>query len=127
MEGVALEADSRCVVTDDLDGDGRMDLLVTTQEAWPRAKQTLQIYKNTMADAGHWIGFRFREQGGGKSPIGVRVTLHYGGRTAVRQIVTGDSHRSQHSNTIHFGLGAAPLRNSRRMVWSSAIWAAAAP
>src|SRR5439155_1099659 len=35
LMGVALEQDSRNVVADDLDGDGRMDLLVTTFEVWP--------------------------------------------------------------------------------------------
>jgi|ERR1041385_2955678 hypothetical protein len=117
LAGVALEQDSRNVVTDDLDGDGRLDLLVTTQEVWPEVKQTLRIYKNNLRDAGHWIGFRFREQSGGKSPVGVRVSLHYDGHSAVRQIVTGDSHRSQHANTIHFGLGAAERVDRAEITW----------
>jgi enediyne biosynthesis protein E4 len=117
LAGVALEADSRCVVTDDLNGDGRLDLLLTTQEAWPQVKQTLQVYENNLADTGHWIGFHFREQSGRKSPVGVRVTIHYAGRSAVRQLVTGDSHRSQHSNTIHFGLGAADRVARVEITW----------
>jgi len=104
---VALEQDSRNVVADDLDGDGRVDLLVTTFEVWPEPKQTLQVYKNKITDGGHWIGFRFREQARERSPVGARVTIYYSGRSAVRQIVTGDSHRSQHANTIHFGIGEA--------------------
>ncbi|PYI85932.1 MAG: hypothetical protein DME26_09865 [Verrucomicrobia bacterium] len=94
-------------MADDLDGDGRMDLIVTSFEAWPEAKQALRIYKNTLKDPGNWIGFRFREAGGGKSPVGARVTLSYNGHRAVRQIVTGDSYRSQHANAVHFGLGDA--------------------
>src|SRR3989449_1064302 len=35
LMGVALEEDCRDVVADDLDGDGRVDLLVTTFEVWP--------------------------------------------------------------------------------------------
>ncbi|HWY78405.1 MAG TPA: CRTAC1 family protein, partial [Verrucomicrobiae bacterium] len=102
--GLDLAKDSRCVVADDLDGDGREDLLITTYEYWPELKQTLRIYQNTLADAGNWIGFRFQEEAG-TSPVGVRVTLHAGDYTSVQQIVTGDSYRSQHSNTLHFGLG----------------------
>jgi FG-GAP-like repeat/ASPIC and UnbV len=105
--GVALELDSRNVVSDDLDGDGRVDLLVTSFEPWPHPSQTLRIYRNKLEDGGNWIGFRFREEGRGRSPVGVRVTIRYGGRTAVRQIVTGDSHRAQHASTVHFGLGKA--------------------
>jgi hypothetical protein len=117
LMGVALEQDSRNVVADDLDGDGRVDLLVTTLEVWPEMKQTLRVYKNTLKDGGHWIGFRFREEGGGKSSVGLRVTVHYNGHSAVRQIVTGDSHRSQHATTAHFGLGAAGGVDSAEIQW----------
>lgn len=105
--GVGLEQDCRNVVADDLDGDGRMDLLVTTFEVWPVAKQTLRVYRNMLTDSGNWIGFRLREQGGGKSPAGTVVTIQYGDHTATAQIVTGDSYRSQSANTLHFGLGSA--------------------
>jgi ASPIC/UnbV protein/VCBS repeat protein len=117
LAGVALEQDCRNVVTDDLDGDGRLDLVLTTFEAWPEPKQTLRVYKNTLQDAGHWIGFRFREEGGGTSPVGVRVTVDYGDRRAVRQIVTGDSHRSQHANTVHFGLGTVSKVDRVEIRW----------
>jgi hypothetical protein len=103
--GVALEQDSRNVVTDDLDGDGRLDLLVTTFEVWPEVKQTLRVFRNTLEDTGDWIGFRFREAGHGASPVGAVVTLRFQSGSTLRQIVTGDSHRSQHADTVHFGLG----------------------
>ena len=117
LMGVALEADSRDVVADDLDGDGRVDLLLTTFEEWPEVKQTLRIFKNTLEEPGNWIGFRFREQGNGLSPVGARVTLRYSGRTTVRQIVTGDSYRSQHGDTVHFGLGKAKRVDSVEIRW----------
>lgn len=117
LAGVALEEDSRNVVSDDLDGDGRLDLLVTTFEAWPDTKQTLRIYRNTLAEGGHWIGFRFPEEAGGRSPVGVRVTLHDGGRTAVRTMVAGDGFRSQHANTVHFGLGESERVDRVEVHW----------
>ena len=82
-----------------------MDLVVTTFEVWPKIRQTLRVFQNTLDDGGNWIGLRLREQAGGPSPVGARVTLHYGGGATARQIVTGDSYRSQHANTLHFGLG----------------------
>jgi hypothetical protein len=119
LAGVALEQDSRNVVADDLDGDGRVDLLVTTDEVWPEVRQTLHVYKNTLNDGGHWIGFRFREEAGRVSPVGARVTIHYNSHSATRQIVTGDSHRSQHSNTIHFGLGRVDHVERVEIVWAN--------
>ena len=118
LMGVPLEEDSRAVVTDDLDGDGRVDLLVTTFEAWPRAIQTLRVFKNTLDDGGNWIGFRLREERG-MSPVGARVTLRYAGGTTTQQIVTGDSYRSQHANTVHFGLGRADGVDSVEILWAN--------
>lgn len=118
LMGVALEQDSRNVVADDLDGDGRVDLLATTFEVWPKIRQTLRVYKNTLDDGGNWIGFQFREDAG-RSPVGVRAALHYNGQAAVRQIVTGDSHRSQHATTLHFGLGRAEHVESVEIRWQN--------
>ena len=117
LMGVALEQDSRNVVTDDLNGDGRVDLLVTTLEVWPEPRQTLQIFQNKLAAVGNWVGFRFREGGAGRSPAGVRVTLRGQGFSSVRQIVTGDSFRSQHANTVHFGLGKSDRVESVEIRW----------
>jgi hypothetical protein len=117
LMGVALGQDSRNVVADDLDGDGRMDLLVTTFEVWPEMKQTLRIFQNALEDGGNWIGFRLREQGGGVTPVGARVTLRHAGGVMNRQIVTGDSFRSQHANTVHFGLGPITQVESVEIRW----------
>lgn len=119
LAGVALEQDSRNVVTDDLDGDGRVDLLLTTLEVWPEVKQTLKIFRNGLSDGGHWIGFRFKEEGTGTSPVGARVTIFWGAHRATRQIVTGDSHRSQHANTVHFGLGSANSVDRVEIRWQN--------
>jgi hypothetical protein len=119
LMGVALEQDSRNVVADDLDGDGRMDLLVTTFEVWPELKQTLRVFRNTLEDGGNWIGFRLREQGAGISPAGARVTLRHAGGVTTRQIVTGDSYRSQHANTVHFGLGKISQVESVEIRWTN--------
>ena len=119
LMGVALEEDSRAVVTDDLDGDGRMDLLVTTFETWPQPKQTLRVFKNTLEDGGNWIGIRLQQHKGSVSPIGARVTLRYPGGTSVQPIVTGDSYRSQHANTVAFGLGRSERVESVEIQWNN--------
>jgi len=105
--GVALTEDSRNLATADLDGDGRQDLILTTFEVWPVARQTLRVFQNLLPDTGHWLAVRLAAEPG-TTPIGTRVTLRLSdGRNTVRHVVTGDSHRSQHATQIHFGLGAA--------------------
>lgn len=117
LMGLALEEDSRNVVAEDLDGDGRQDLIVTTYERWPAVRQSLRIYQNTLPDTGHWIGFRFPAGRPGRSSIGTQVRVQWGSQRAVRPVVTGDSHRSQHSNTLHFGLGPATAVEEVEVRW----------
>ena len=119
--GVGLEQDCRNVVADDLDGDGRVDLLVSTFEVWPAPKQTLRVYRNSFSKVGRWIGFRFEEQGRGKSPVGTMVTIRYGEHAATRQIVTGDSYRCQSANTLHFGLGNADQIEDAEVLWPNGL------
>lgn len=117
LMGVAMEQDCRNVVSEDLDGDGREDLLLTTFEIWPEPKQRLHIFKNTLESSNHWLAVKLRELGGGRSPVGARVTLTASGSKQTRWLVTGDSHRSQHSPTAHFGLGAARAVESIEIRW----------
>ena len=44
--GVSAEEDCRNLVSDDLDGDGKLDLLLTTFEEWPQKRQGLHILQN---------------------------------------------------------------------------------
>ncbi len=111
--GVALEADCRNVVADDLDGDGKLDLLVTTYLVWPENQQALHLFRNNFNEAGNWIGFRLRETKPGFSPVGAKLTLTTAAGRQLRWLVTGDSYRAQHATTAHFGLGA--LTNVERV------------
>lgn len=104
LMGVAVPEDSRNAVSDDFDGDGRIDLAVMTMEIWPRAKQTLKLYRNNFAIQ-NWIAFRFERDRGPNAWAGAEVRLVHDGGEVVRQLVTGDSYRSQHAPLAHFGLG----------------------
>lgn len=119
LMGAAVEQDSRNLVTADLDADGRADLIFTTFEAWPQKQQTLKIYRNRLEDSGHWIGFHLREKTAADSPIGATITVHSAGKTAVREIITGDSHRSQHPHSARFGLGTETQIESVEVRWQS--------
>jgi enediyne biosynthesis protein E4 len=78
----------------------------------------LHIYQNTLEDRGNWIGFRIRE-GVAQSPVGTQVKVYYPGHVVVRQVVTGDSYRSQHARSAHFGLGNAGRVERVEIRWSS--------
>jgi hypothetical protein len=115
--GVALEEDSRNVVSDDLNGDGRVDIVVTSFASTSGMKQKLRVYENRLSDAGNWIGFRCRESANGISLAGLEAEIKYGEQRSVQQIVFGDSYRSQHSLTFHFGLGKVDDVDSVTIRW----------
>jgi hypothetical protein len=47
------------------------------------------------------------------------VTLRSTSGTTTRQIVTGDSYRSQHANVVHFGLGTLDKVDIIEVRWVS--------
>lgn len=115
--GVALEQDSRNLVGADLDADGRQDLVVTTFDTWPQPRQTLHVFRNTLPETGPWIGFHLPPAGA--NSCGATVTLSGRGKRSLRMYVTGDSHRSQHPATAHFGLGELGPPETAEIRWAS--------
>jgi hypothetical protein len=117
--GIAFEADSRAVVTDDLDGDGRVDLLVTeykTRGDWESYR--LKVLRNTMQTANHWIGIRLRDTAEGGSVLGAMVTVAAGDNLLVDRVITGNSFTSQHAPVVHFGLGDSEQVQSLTVRWA---------
>jgi len=105
------------VVSEDLDGDGRMDLLFTHFEPWPGQREVLRVYQNRMPESGrHWIGFQVARGEGQPSPQGLRVQVRYGDHRQLKTIVSGDSYRSQHSLRLHFGLGRGAGQKAEAMI-----------
>ena len=105
LMGVAMEADSRHVVVDDFNLDGKPDLLVGWMDRNPAPTQlVVSIFQNKWPEANHWIGVR-AHGAPGVSPLGAKVTVAYADGRQVAAFVAGDSFAAQHANLKHFGLG----------------------
>lgn len=113
--GVADEFDSRSALSEDLDGDGRVDLVVVEDHG--ERGQRLHVYRNQLETPGAWIGVRLEEQGVGVSPVGASVVVRTAEQTHVGQVVTGETLMGQHSTTLHFGLGASKQVEAIEVRW----------
>lgn len=101
--GTAIPEDAQNLAADDVDGDGRLDLIFATFSPWPERRPRLRVLRNTLPDAGHWIGLRL--DNANRSWMGARVRLVTARGVQTRWLITGDSYRSQHAPAAHFGLG----------------------
>ena len=112
MFGTAYPYDARSVVSDDLNNDGRPDLVVA-ESVWIGRGfgLVIHIYANqiTTSQSNNWFAVRLRESAGpGFSPNGAKVAITDDlGRVQTRWIVSGDSFLAQHAAVAHFGLGQA--------------------
>ncbi|MEZ5324441.1 MAG: CRTAC1 family protein [Verrucomicrobiales bacterium] len=109
LMGASFEYDARIAITEDLDRDGREDLLVGEYTFLGRGFQSkFHIYLNRIADPGkrnHWIEFAL-QPAPGHPVIGSVVTIETSRGRQIYPIVAGDSFLSQDAYTAHFGLGA---------------------
>ncbi|HEV8541525.1 MAG TPA: VCBS repeat-containing protein [Verrucomicrobiae bacterium] len=98
--GLALEDDCRNVIADDLNGDGKLDLILTTFSVYPNVQQSLRIFENQLPDAGSSIDLELRDD----KAVG-RAFLITNSTPQATAIISGDAYRSQSRNRVHIGLG----------------------
>ncbi len=93
---------ARGLATGDLDGDGRVDAVVTTLDG--RAA----VLRNVTTGAGHWLGVRLTGTRSNRDGIGASVELTTpGGDRQYATVTTTGSYLSASDRTVHFGLGQA--------------------
>lgn len=117
--GVSLVEDCRNVIAQDLNADGRVDLVVTTLEKWPEERQRLLFYENRSTAAGNWIGIRSSHRADKtNSLLGATVIARTATTEAARTVLTGDSFRAQNDSVVHFGLGDAAKVDSVEVIYA---------
>jgi len=120
LMGVSDEYDSRGAVNEDLDGDGRPDLLVVEQMLGKGGEGSLQkvhVLRNQWPGGNNWVGVRLRSHGNGYSPIGATITVRTSAGSETLPLVTGDSFCAQHSGNRVFGLGKIETVESIEVRW----------
>ncbi len=102
---------ARGLAAGDLDGDGAIDLLVTSV-AGPA-----KVYRNVAPNRGHWLLVQAIDPTLKRDAYGAVVTVEAGGRRWVNAVLPGQSYLCSNDPRVHFGLGAAGRVDRIRVVW----------
>jgi hypothetical protein len=114
VRGMDAVRSSRCAVTGDFRGNGRLDLVVNNFNDHP------YFFKNEFPSK-NFIELHLRGTSSNRDAIGAVVRLHRGGTIMTRQVQGACGYLSQSSNTIHFGLGDSTDYDRIEIVWPSGL------
>jgi hypothetical protein len=106
---------ARGLAAGDLDGDGGLDLVVTTVAGRAR------VYRNVAPDRGHWLLVRAFDPRLKRDAYGAEVRVQVGTRRLLRLINPGDSYQSSSDPRAHFGLGKAARYDAIHVLWPDGL------
>jgi hypothetical protein len=96
----------------DVNGDGALDLLVTT------VADKARLYRNVAPNRGHWLLVRAVDPKlGGRDAYGAEVRVRAGERRWLRLINPGSSFLCSNDVRAHFGLGSAERVEQIEVRW----------
>jgi hypothetical protein len=99
----------------DLDGDGRLDLVVTAINA------PAEIWMNTSLGHNHWIEFKLRGVQSNRDGIGARIKVVTTSGAQYNEMSTAAGYASSSAGPVHFGLGPNSTADTVEIHWPSGI------
>lgn len=114
IAGKPTPRSSRTAVTSDIDGDGRVDLIVNN------FNDSAYYFHNEFPQQ-NFVAFRLRGTRSNRDAIGALVTLHIGAEVMVRQVHAAGGYLSHSSKTLHFGLGKREQIDRAEIRWPSGL------
>jgi hypothetical protein len=97
----------------DLDGDGRVDVVVSAIHS------PAEIWMNRSPAAGHWLDLALEGTSSNRDGIGARIKVTTSSGTQYNHMTTSAGYASSSCGPVHFGLGAADKAGSIEIRWPS--------
>jgi hypothetical protein len=99
----------------DLNGDGRLDVVVTALSA------PAEVWLNDSPGGNHWIEFALEGSKSNRDGIGARIKVVAGGTAQYNQVSFAAGYASSSAGPTHFGLGASKTVDVVEIRWPSGI------
>jgi hypothetical protein len=99
----------------DLNGDGRLDVVVSAINA------PAEIWINQSPGANHWLEFKLQGAKSNRDGIGARIKLVTKSGTQYNHMSTAAGYASSSAGPVHFGLGTNPSADLVEIRWPSGI------
>jgi hypothetical protein len=115
QSGAVFESERvrRGLATGDIDNDGDLDVLLTTNGG------PVELLRNDGGNRQKALLVRAVGKASNGTGVGTRLRLTAGGRIQVREIRAGSSYLSQNDARAHFGLGGASTVDKLEVRWPS--------
>ncbi|MDJ1007988.1 MAG: CRTAC1 family protein [Paracoccaceae bacterium] len=107
--GLASTRRGRGAALADLDGDGRLDVVVVNRRA------PVEIWRNE-TEAGNWLGVDLRQSAPNTRAVGAWIEVETDAGVQAREVTVGGGHAGGQAGPVHFGLGAAEAARVR-VIW----------
>ena len=99
----------------DLNGDGRLDVVVSAINA------PAEIWINDSPGGNHWLEFKLEGTKSNRDGIGARIKVVAGGTTQYNHVSFAAGYASSSAGPTHFGLGANKSADRVEIRWPSGI------
>lgn len=105
----------RGMAVGDIDNDGRVDAVVTTNGG------LLYVLRNETSTLNHWLILELVGHKSNRDAIGAEVRLVAAKSSQIATVTTASSYLSSSDKRVHFGLGSANIAETIEIRWPSGI------
>jgi hypothetical protein len=110
-DGLAPKKVARGVAFDDLDNDGRVDVVILNSRTAPT------VLRNESPPGNHWLQLRLQGVKTNRDGVGAQVRVVAGQLVQLDEVHSGRGYQSHWGSRLHFGLGKHPRVDRIEVRW----------